>query len=126
MGDVYSQAHFNIATTASSDGSGGLYHHENSLAINPCLIKVTESDRQISRTFLCYQETFWNEKVENGPLRKRGWVLQERILSPRVVCLQSNFLGVWRDDSSGISAIELYEMGSGVEKFENFTSTCGR
>ena len=90
MGDVYSQSHVNIAATASSDGSGGLYHRENSLAINPCLIEVTESNSQIPRTFLCYQETFWNEKVENGPLGKRGWVLQERILSPRVVHFASN------------------------------------
>lgn len=83
MCSVYSNSWVNFAATSSLDGSGGLFHSENAL-IQPCVIKATWTGHQAG-TYLCIDPSAWDNRVQNGPLNKRGWVLQERILAPRTI-----------------------------------------
>jgi hypothetical protein len=44
-----------------------------------------EWDGLASGDYYCSYLYEWNKEVENAPLNKRGWVLQERLLAPRVL-----------------------------------------
>lgn len=84
IGDIYSNAILNIAATTSVDGNGGLFQHSKSLALNPCLVNPKEKLTDES-AFICNPSDSWRDTIEKSPLAKRGWVIQERILSTRVV-----------------------------------------
>jgi hypothetical protein len=84
IGDIYSNAILNIAATASVDGNGGLFHRSNSLALNPCLIRL-KGKPTAGTGFICHDFNSWESNVEKSPLARRAWVVQERALSPRVV-----------------------------------------
>lgn len=114
MGQVYANAYLNIAASASCDGDGGLFHRENALWANPCIINNQRDDDMAFR-YLCHRNQVWARQIESAPLGKRAWVMQERMLSPRVIhfaseqvfweCCQSsaaeflpqNYLGRHRD-----------------------------
>ncbi|KAK0124806.1 hypothetical protein ONS96_008687 [Cadophora gregata f. sp. sojae] len=89
MGSVYAQGYLNIAATYSHSGDGGLFNQSSSLSGSPCTIRMTDSDDSISEAIF-YQDSVWEREVENAPLGKRAWVVQERILAPRVVHFSSN------------------------------------
>ncbi|CZR53734.1 uncharacterized protein PAC_03614 [Phialocephala subalpina] len=94
MGNVYQNGYCNIAATKSSNS------HESFLAEKsprtqaitpPCYIQSTWNDATNS----CWHIDIWprsasSEKYLSGPLLRRGWVVQERILSPRVLHFGSN------------------------------------
>jgi hypothetical protein len=87
MGDVYTFGHINIAATASHDGRGGLFHQETRVSDAPCLIRLQERDEN-QIFILTGKHDNWRRMIEtpgNAPLANRGWVLQERALSPQVV-----------------------------------------
>lgn len=71
MRDIYQNAHVTLAATASADGTGGCYRRCPPQKGKLCFARGTN---------LMYDLT--NEET---PLLSRGWVLQERLLSPRVV-----------------------------------------
>jgi hypothetical protein len=50
-------------------------------------VKKTEGGKATSCPYLLSEpfETRWDVEVRNAPLNKRGWVLQERFLSPRIL-----------------------------------------
>lgn len=91
MGEVYAHSRLNIAATASADGDGGLFHYDTSPSRHPCIINIQHASEEDFR-FVCYPRNIWKEQVEAAPLSKRGWVLQERLLSPRVVHFTSDQL----------------------------------
>lgn len=35
--------------------------------------------------YVCFYDRFWNDAITNAPLSSRGWVFQERLLSPRTI-----------------------------------------
>lgn len=88
MAEVYSQALLNIAAAASKDGDGGLISKARSLATSPCVIK----DARGNGIHSIEPPNRFHGNVENSPLGNRGWVLQERLLSPRVVHFASDQL----------------------------------
>lgn len=88
MAEVYSQALLNLAATASKDGDGGLFTNTRSLATSPCII----NDARGRGLYSIEPPNRFHGNVENSPLGKRGWVLQERLLSPRVVHFASDQL----------------------------------
>jgi hypothetical protein len=84
MGEVYQNAFCTIAATASSDSDGGLFFERDPLRRKPCLL--TFSSKGLSkRTFLCVDQNDWKDNISRAPLNSRSWVLQERLLSPRVL-----------------------------------------
>lgn len=84
MGDIYCGAHINIAATGSSDGEGGLFHNRNVLKVQPCLIQLCVDNVQ-ARFVVEADKAIERENIEQSPLLSRAWVLQERLLAPRVL-----------------------------------------
>jgi len=84
MGEVYSNSFCNLAATASSDGRGGLFRVRSPDSTIPYIVNATQ-DRLKKGKFLCLDLREWYNEVGSAPLNCRGWVLQERLLSPRTL-----------------------------------------
>ncbi|OIW25942.1 HET-domain-containing protein [Coniochaeta ligniaria NRRL 30616] len=85
MADVFANAWVTLAASASKDGSGGLFYPRG--PENECAIKWTH-DESLPPDWVKVRarwEGAWERDVEDAPLNRRGWVLQERLLSPRIV-----------------------------------------
>ncbi|KAF2650261.1 HET-domain-containing protein [Lophiostoma macrostomum CBS 122681] len=87
MADIYGNASFNIAATASASSKGGLFVQEEPDVPWPHVVSI---DIQIGRRFLRGDYTlvshyFWSSNVDRSPLNTRAWVLQERFFSPRIL-----------------------------------------
>jgi hypothetical protein len=83
MGDIYQGSLCNIAATGSVDSNGGCFHQRLPQLIEPCVIKTQWTDRDNQIYHLC--GNLWDDGVECSPLLERGWVVQERLLSPRIL-----------------------------------------
>jgi hypothetical protein len=77
MSEVYANALVNLAATASSDSSGGLFRFREPLSIIPCRVSLKDGHEVI------LYSTRTGIDILNSPLNSRGWVLQERILATR-------------------------------------------
>jgi hypothetical protein len=82
MCSVYTNSWVNFAATSSRDGTGGLFY--KSALVDNCAMDATWTGLPAGM-YLCVDDSAWERRVENGPLNQRGWVLQERLLSPRTV-----------------------------------------
>jgi hypothetical protein len=84
MGRVYANSFCNIAASASTSPKGGLFRTRNPEDIRPgCVMgKFGTSERIICNVF---DQGLIKRQVLNGPLYRRGWVFQERILAPRTI-----------------------------------------
>ena len=95
MASIYQNSYLTLAATASRDGRGGLFftqderHHAQELKVRVGSVSYTVycrdtlphfigPDLALTRKPLCPIE-------EQFPLLTRGWVYQERLLSPRVL-----------------------------------------
>jgi Heterokaryon incompatibility protein (HET) len=86
MGDVYAHGNLNIAATTSNSGAGGILPRD-SRPFSHCLIGVTDGAGN-SHTFRTHKGTVFPHNIEDpvlAPLGNRAWVVQERLLSPRIV-----------------------------------------
>jgi hypothetical protein len=97
MGEVYAHGTLNIAATASEDGSGGIFSRDTTEdSLLPRLVSSRQWGGLNDQDYIIYTEfdpafpEVWKNAVEETPLGERGWVLQERILSPRVVHFAAN------------------------------------
>lgn len=83
MDDIYFNSKLNISA-AEADHSRGLIFDRRHLSTNPCMatVKVPGSHKDISMYVFgeYFAPTLWGK-----PLDKRGWVFQERSVSPRIV-----------------------------------------
>ncbi|KAL6712073.1 hypothetical protein ACN47E_003116 [Coniothyrium glycines] len=98
MDKIYRQSFLNISATAAIDGDQGLffdrrpeYLWEDEINVNFTGSNLMDSNRagrtetdDLTRCTLI-DLSFWDELVERAPVNRRGWVLQERIMSPRVL-----------------------------------------
>lgn len=78
MSSIYSNSWVNLAATSSRDSTGGLFH-KSALAYK-CAIS-TKWTGLAAGTYRVIDDSAWNRPIENAPPNKRGWVLQERLLS---------------------------------------------
>ncbi|KAF2103528.1 HET-domain-containing protein, partial [Rhizodiscina lignyota] len=84
MGKIYANSLLNIAATASRDGSGGLFRTRDPHVVEPCEFTRRWNDRKSEVTALC-EKDLWIRDVEDAPLNRRSWVIQERFLAPRII-----------------------------------------
>ncbi|KAL9112220.1 MAG: hypothetical protein Q9187_007804, partial [Circinaria calcarea] len=88
MGQIYSFSQCTIAATGSSNSHGGCFVKRKPLELQPCRISGNIlSAQNASEDLYLYDwhtERF-SEELADAPLNSRAWVLQERILSPRVL-----------------------------------------
>ncbi|KAG0645597.1 hypothetical protein D0Z07_8631 [Hyphodiscus hymeniophilus] len=91
MGDVYRNSTCNIAATGSKDGHGGLFFGRSSKLVEPCVVESHWDDAPNGRWHI-HQRMLEEQTLLHGPLLNRGWVVQERVLAPRVVHFASRQL----------------------------------
>jgi hypothetical protein len=93
MGNIYKNGLCNIAATAANDGQTGLFFQRNPLLAQRCRISI-KSLPSFLRPGLydLFQQYLWDNSVSEAPLNQRAWVIQERILAPRVIHFGKNQL----------------------------------
>ncbi|KAI1748210.1 heterokaryon incompatibility protein-domain-containing protein [Xylaria castorea] len=84
MRQVYAHAAFTVAASASTDEDGGLFRRRDPSSVFPSIVKLP-SCTSVPNTFRIFERDYWDRNILAGPLHKRGWVFQERYLSPRVL-----------------------------------------
>ena len=98
MADIYQGAFCNLAATGSADGNGGLFHDRNVNMVPRCIVETDWPESSVQklrkqpewgesrkRLYEVRSDGFWRTELERAPLLQRAWVLQERLLAPRVV-----------------------------------------
>lgn len=88
MEQVYSNSYLNIAAADSYNSAGGLKRARDPTAILSIYLPTLDHGGALPGGFICYVEPRLG-----GHLLTRGWVTQERFLSPRVVHYLSDQLG---------------------------------
>ncbi|KAK4552312.1 hypothetical protein LTR86_010483 [Recurvomyces mirabilis] len=83
MADAYSNSIVNLAATASTDGTGGLFmeKYDPSLSL-PLIVNATWTGHAAGR-YACLDQSAYDRRINAGTLNKRAWVFQERVLAPR-------------------------------------------
>jgi len=87
MGKIYSNCELNIAATWASDGGSGLFGD----AISPWQLRSpvecnwNTGDSSRFETNYLVRDVIWRSNVLDCELHNRGWVVPERLLSPRTV-----------------------------------------
>ncbi|KAF2442212.1 HET-domain-containing protein [Karstenula rhodostoma CBS 690.94] len=117
MGEVYHHSYLNISATAAKDGDQGLflprrpeYLWENEINVNYTGTNafgsegVTMGRDELTRCNII-DLSFWSELVDQAPVNQRGWVLQERLLAPRVLHFCHNQIA-W--ECGGFQDVEGY------------------
>ena len=103
MYQIYRNSYCNISATAAVDSKKGLY---NKLDRDPQLLWEEQINLNIDgipgarpkqklkqeigleapiRRCKIFDLSFWDREVEDAPVNRRAWVLQERLLAPRVL-----------------------------------------
>ena len=89
MEKVYSHSYCNISAADAENCSQSLFNLRDPQSVNPETVTLDllsdESGLVIPVDFFVYNCHFWFEQVTCALVNTRAWVLQERILSPRVL-----------------------------------------
>jgi hypothetical protein len=101
MDRVYVEGFLNISATAATNSDGGLFFPrepelllEDEITLNVDGMPGANTDmakpqgkthRNNLQRCIILDASFWSNLVEKAPVNTRGWVLQERILAPRVL-----------------------------------------
>jgi hypothetical protein len=97
MGQYYMNSLFNISAVSASDGSNGCFMTRNTLNITPCQVQirfpgVNQDNSKVY--FLRSPSLGWDPVTQTAPFQRpplwqRAWVVQERLLSPRLLQFSS-------------------------------------
>jgi hypothetical protein len=95
MGTVYANSILNIAATDSPDGKSGCFFQRDLTKLYGSRVQA-RIDKSSSRTCIldCFPEDYELERLDSNVLQSRGWVFQERLLSPRAISMGSSEV-VW-------------------------------
>ncbi|RDW57265.1 hypothetical protein BP5796_12715 [Coleophoma crateriformis] len=135
MYQVYMNSYCNISATSAMDSSQGLYVERNpqhlweeNIDLNTKDLSKTRADSKdhsqdlrvpIQRCSIM-DPSFWDRKVESAPVNTRAWVLQERLLAPRVIHFCEDQIAweccVMEASESASSGITKFELNSGAIK----------
>jgi hypothetical protein len=81
---IYRHALLNVSADWASSSKDGLFH-ERSAALRPSRVAFKEGVLSGPFYITTDEDEGLESKLETAPLQGRGWVMQERILSPRIV-----------------------------------------
>lgn len=89
MHEVYSNAFCNISATVAKDCSESIFNSRDPDTLVPQTIELPISDEEDEslkiQLFTIYDPKLWTSQVSKELVNTRGWVLQERFLSPRIL-----------------------------------------
>ena len=87
MGSVYSAAALTIASTAPTTSTGGCFHSRSLTSLRPCKIGVSSPDVLSPDWIYPRRDDVFDfeRSVDLAALNTRGWVVQERLLSRRIL-----------------------------------------
>lgn len=86
MGLVYSNSILTIAATGANNSNEGCFLPRKTSEVEPVMLKYPiDNSSEVGRLFLTPRRATFDESITRGPLNRRGWVLQELILSRRVI-----------------------------------------
>jgi hypothetical protein len=116
MSKVYRYSFVNIAATGSSDSTGGCFRERVERNILPTEVYIQWHSSRVGRDGepqkikyrVVLEAEQWTRKLTDEPLNQRCWILQERILPPRVLHLGSEQL-FW--ECQEFFACETYHCG---------------
>ncbi|KAH7074520.1 heterokaryon incompatibility protein-domain-containing protein [Paraphoma chrysanthemicola] len=115
MSHVYANSLCNIAASAASDGTQGCFISRDWRLVNPCKVRIPSFDNGV----VCHTYEFIHDHsmdwkyLDRSPLNQRAWVVQERLLSPRVLHFGPQQL-LWECDE--LTASESFPFGDGLTK----------
>lgn len=84
IGNIYGGSFLTIAARAAKNPEGGCFFARQTPALS-CRIQYYSSDSSVVGSMYFRDPDALVEKLSAAPLDSRGWVLQEKVLSPRVV-----------------------------------------
>ncbi|KAL8678594.1 MAG: hypothetical protein Q9186_005056 [Xanthomendoza sp. 1 TL-2023] len=84
MGEVYENSHCNIAATWNSSSDDGLFATRNPSEVEGIVVHPKWAGLK-SATFRVMEFGLWERLITSAGLNKRAWVVQERLLAPRVL-----------------------------------------
>ena len=106
MHKVYSNSYCTIAAAASADSYQGLFRQRTTHFLYPCEVPIPWLNSKGTYQLVDYH--FWCSQIQDQPLHRRGWVVQERLLAPRVLHFSSQQL-IW--ECRELDAAEKYPRG---------------
>ncbi|KAK8071599.1 hypothetical protein PG996_004947 [Apiospora saccharicola] len=83
MSEIYSHSFCNISAAETLDDNQSLFHSRDPRTISPAMVSLSTSSDATS--FLVFYMDLWETDVSRSLINSRAWVLQERLLSPRVI-----------------------------------------
>jgi len=138
MREVYSKAAFCIAATSAQSGDTGLYYDRDIQQLTPIVVELKRPEFEHfnphgwpdSGTYLLGFHLLTPSSLVNfSPLNRRGWVAQERFLSPRILhftrevlvweCHESFTHEISANTSVDASSVDLYLDPSNLKRVLN-------
>jgi hypothetical protein len=111
MADIYQYAACNLAAIARDATQCGLaIKHPTRRANVQVSVDMKIKEAQLNGVYDLVDSNIWQMRVENAPLNKRGWVLQEQFLSPRTICFANDQI-FWQCNM--LRACETWPIGFG-------------
>ena len=107
MSQVYSHSLCNISALDAQDSTGGLFFDRGTLKMPYCTLKSCGKFRRKQLYDIEYAD-LWSHSVQHAPLICRAWVVQERLLAPRVLHFGKKQL-LW--ECNELRACEVYPRG---------------
>ncbi|KAI9685013.1 MAG: hypothetical protein M1822_005405 [Bathelium mastoideum] len=86
MQEVYGNSYLSLAAVSADNCEQGLFRQRTSSGAPPSVTSVNWGCRDTKSVVI--REDFWKGEVLSEPLYTRGWVLQERMLAPRILHFQ--------------------------------------
>ncbi|KAH0420923.1 heterokaryon incompatibility protein [Colletotrichum camelliae] len=118
MDQVYSNSYCNIAAADARDANQSLFTPRNTKAFTPQIVRGTY-DGSVGEYEVCAFQGFMQHLTDSS-INTRGWVFQERTLSPRVL-----YFGEWqivweccsRQATEGFDSFDHHEAYANVRTF---------
>src|SRR6202000_2338412 len=88
MANVYQNGWINLSATHPQSTVKGLFSERRLQPLPSVRLRLPEDPRKGKYNLMSHQiihRDFWMKLVEEATINKRAWVVQERLLSPRVL-----------------------------------------
>jgi hypothetical protein len=85
MSKVYRHCHLTIGALGAADSEQGLFSARDPLVFRPCLMFRDQDGQDFCVCSKTSRNYFISQCLDDAALHQRGWVLQERVLSPRTL-----------------------------------------